>query len=102
MIKKQVLLPEKIRQIERPFGWIPQRFVTEGHIKLCRPEELLIYFFLSIVADRQGLSFYSDKRICDLLQLEPGTLYQCRRLLEEKSYIKYQKPLYQVLSLPGK
>lgn len=100
MIKKEPLVPDRIRKIEGGFGWIPRRFVTDGYIQMCEREESLTYFFLSIVADRLGLSFYGDKTMCKLLHLTEGDLADIRGQLEKKAFIAYQKPLYQVLSLP--
>lgn len=100
MIKKEVLKSERIRKMEYPFGWIPQRFISCGFIKECSQNEVFLYIFLSIVSDRYGLSFYGDKTICRLLGISKETLDNSRRLLEERGLIAYRKPLYQVLSLP--
>ena len=50
-------------------------------------------------SDAQGLSYYSDSRIAELLGLEPAVLRSCRRELMDLELIAYQKPLYQLLSL---
>lgn len=100
MIKKEPIISERVRRIEGAFGWIPREFIVCGHIKELTREELLLYFFLVAVGDRQGLSFYGDKRVCEILKIDQDTLKRCRIGLEEKSYIEYEKPLYQVLSLP--
>lgn len=100
MIKKEPIQPEQIRQIEHPFGWIPLRFVTDGYLAGCTQEELALYLFLTVAADKWGLSFYGQKRICDLLGMDQETLEFARQKLTDKNLIAYQKPLYQVLSLP--
>lgn len=87
--------------MEYPFGWIPQRFVTDGIIKTLRTEEALLYIFLSIVSDRYGMSFYGDKRICGLTGLTNGDLISARFNLEKKGFIAYRKPFYQVLKMPA-
>ena len=56
---------------------------------------------LVCAADAQGLSYYSDPRIAELLALAPPALSQARRQLIELGLIAYQKPLYQLLSLEG-
>ena len=53
------------------------------------------------VADAQGLSYYSDESLSRRLQLEPGQLAQARQQLIAGDLVAYQKPLYQVLSLPS-
>lgn len=101
MIKKDMLIPDRKRSIEHPFGWIPRRFITGGYIRMCSKEELLLYFFLGIVSDSYGLSFYGDNSICMALGVEQEILVQARQSLESKGLIAYKKPLYQVLSLPS-
>jgi hypothetical protein len=65
----------------------------------CRPEALALYVLLVCAADAQGLSYYSEARIAQVLRLEPQRLRQARRELLELGLIAYQKPLYQLLSL---
>lgn len=100
MIKKEPIEPDRIRKINGSFGWIPRGFITNGYIRGFTKDEILLYFFLSVIGDSMGLSFYGDRSICEFLKIDLDALKQCRIGLEEKSYIKYQRPLYQVLSLP--
>jgi hypothetical protein len=65
----------------------------------CSPEALALYVFLVCAADAQGLSYYSEPRIAQVLRLEPQTLRQARRELLGLGLIAYQHPLYQLLSL---
>lgn len=99
-IKKDLLMPSRVRNIEHPFGWIPRRFITGGYIRICNKEELLLYFFLGIVSDKYGLSFYGDNTICMMLGISQEALEHARQSLQDKGLIGYKKPLYQVLSLP--
>ena len=55
---------------------------------------------LVIVADAQGLSYYSDATLSRLLQLDLLQLAQARGQLIAADLVAYQKPLYQVLALP--
>lgn len=100
MIKKEAIVPERVRRIKGPFVWIPRDFITTGYLKMCSREELMLYFFLVSAGDRCGLSFYGDKRIGEMLGIDQNSLVQARSRLQELSLIEYQKPLYQVLSLP--
>jgi len=59
-----------------------------------------LYLFLVTVADAQGLSYYSDPALGRYLRLDPTRLAQARAQLQAADLIAYQKPLYQVLSLP--
>jgi hypothetical protein len=58
-----------------------------------------LYLFLVTVADGQGLSYYSDAGISQLLPLQGPVLARARQELIRARLIAYQKPLYQVLSL---
>jgi hypothetical protein len=58
MIKKKVLDPNRIRRIDGGFSFIPHRFIADGFLATLTQKELLLYLFLIIVSDRQGLSFW--------------------------------------------
>jgi hypothetical protein len=95
------LRAERRRRIPQSgFSWIDRRFVREGHLARLSGEAALLYLFLVTVADRDGLSFWSERRIAELLRLEVSTLKAVRAELEQADLIAYRYPLYQVLSLP--
>jgi hypothetical protein len=73
--------------------------MREGCLQRLCPEGVMLYFFLIIVGDHRGLSFYGDQRICETLHLSLQDLEGGRRQLVIQDLIAYQKPLYQVLSL---
>ena len=102
MIKKKVLDPNRIRCIERGFSFIPHRFLTEGFLSSLSQREILLYFFLVLVSDRYGLSFYSYEAICFLLQLSADDYIGARDGLIEKDLIAFDGTLFQVLDLPAK
>ncbi len=102
MAVKKLLFPDRIRKIEGSFSWIDHRFVTEGFLHDLSMVEILLYFFLVAVSDRNGLSFYYDDRIASLLKIDLPALGKARESLIRRSLIAYQSPLYQVLSLPSK
>jgi hypothetical protein len=100
MIKKKVLVPERIRRIEGGFSFIPHRFVSDGFLANLTQKELLLYLFLVLVSDRYGLSFYSYDAICSLLQLSMDEYIGARAGLIEKDLVVYEGTLFQVLDLP--
>ncbi len=102
MTVKRLLLPDRVRRIEGSFSWIDHRFVTEGFLHDLSMTEILLYFFLVTVSDRNGLSFYHDDRIVSLLKIDLPALGKARTDLIRRSLIAYKSPLYQVLSLPPK
>jgi hypothetical protein len=102
MIKKKVLDPNRVRCIERGFSFIPHRFLTDGFLASLSQQELVLYFFLVLVSDRHGLSFYSYDAICSLLQLSVDDYIRARDALIEKDLIAFDGTLFQVLDLPAK
>jgi len=100
MIKKKILNSGRIRCIERGFSFIPHRFLTDGFWNLLRQDELLLYFFLVMAGDRNGLSFYSYDKICTLLQIRLDQYIQARDGLLGNDLIAFDGTIYQVLSLP--
>jgi hypothetical protein len=102
MIKKKVLNPERIRCIDGSFSFIPHRFVTDGFLGALGQQELLLYLFLVLVSDRNGLSFYSYDAICTLLELGLEEYIASRDSLVDKDLIAFDGTLFQVLSLPPK
>jgi hypothetical protein len=101
LIKKRVLRAERIRRIESGFSFIPHRFLTEGFLASLGQSELLLYFFLVLVSDRHGLSFYSYDAICSLLHLSVDDYIGARDGLIEKDLIAFDGTLFQVLDLPS-
>ena len=102
MIKKKVLNPQRLRQINGGFSFIPHRFVLDGFLATLDQKELLLYLFLVMVSDRNGVSFYSYDRICTLLELNLEQYLASRNSLIEKDLIAFDGTLFQVLSLPHK
>jgi hypothetical protein len=83
----------------RGFGWIDHRLLRDGYLGRCSPESLALYVLLVCASDAQGLSYYSDSRMAELLGLEPAVLHSSPRALINLGLIAYQKPLYQLLNL---
>jgi len=100
MIQKRILVAQRLRKPPATgWSWLDRRFLREHGDYLSR-EALLLYFFFAAVADRHGLSFYSDHTLCSRLQLSPTALERARQELLERDLIACQLPLVQVLSLP--
>jgi hypothetical protein len=100
MIEKRILVADRLRRPPATgWSWVDRRFVREQGDYLSR-EAILLYLFLSAVADRHGLSFYSDTTLASRLRLTQPALAQAREELRERDLIAYQLPLVQVLSLP--
>src|SRR5271155_3271544 len=100
-IQKRILVADRLRRPPATgWSWVDRRFLREHADHLSR-EAMLLYFFLAAVADRHGLSFYSDYTLTSRLRLSPQVLEKARQELLERDLIAYQLPLVQVLSLPA-
>jgi hypothetical protein len=60
----------------------------------------MLYFFLILAADRNGLSYYSYDKILRLLRISLDEYILARDGLIEKDLIAFDGCLFQVLSLP--
>ena len=100
MVTKKVLNPDRLRRIEGGFSFIPHRFISDGFLSSLSQKELLLYFFLCLVSDRNGLSYYSYDAICSLLQLTVDEYIGSRDGLIGKDLIAFDGTLFQVLNLP--
>jgi hypothetical protein len=83
----------------RGFGWIDHCLLRHGYLERCSSQTLALYLLLVCASDAQGLSYYSDRRVAQLLSLELAALSHARGELIRLELIAYQKPLYQLLSL---
>lgn len=102
MIRKIILNPKRVRKINSSFAYIEHRFVSDGFLKRLGHHELLLYFFLILAADRNGLSYYSYEKICSVLHLGLDQYIDARNSLIENDLIAFDGTLFQVLSLPAK
>lgn len=101
-IEKHILVPDRVRKIDGSFSFIPHKFVTAGFFSSLTRHELLIYFLLLIVGDRDGLSYYSQDRLCSMLKMTLDDFIYGRNGLIKKSLIAFDGFMFQVLSLPEK
>ena len=101
MIKKRILNFERIRHIDGGFSFIPHRFLTDGILSALNQKQQLLYFFLVLAADRNGLSFYSYDSICNLLKMSLDQYIKARDALIETDLIDFDGTIFQVLELPA-
>jgi helix-turn-helix protein len=100
MPPKPILVPARLRRPPATgWSWVDRRFVREYAAHLSR-DAVLLYFFLCAVADKHGLSFYSDGTLAALLQMSLPTVISARDELLARDLIAHQVRFTQVLSLP--
>lgn len=102
-----VLVPDRIRRVPRSFAWIDHRLRSDGILERLRPEDLGLYLFLTLAADRNGLSCWRLDRVERALPcFERHALWDARKRLAELDLIAYRPwragdadGSYQVLSV---
>ena len=94
------LVSHRVRSINGSFAFIEHRFLRHGFWASLGHHELLLYFFLVMVSDRQGLSFYSYDKICSLLAISVDEYILARDNLINKDLLAFDGTFFQVLSLP--
>ena len=79
-MSKSVLRPDRVRKITGSFSFVEHRFLHGGFFESLDKGELQLYFFLILVGNRVGVSWYSYDRICTMLRvildestMKPGT-----------------------------
>lgn len=93
--------PDRIRSIQGSFSWIDHRFLRQGFDQGLTRLEKLLYFVLVAVSNQEGVSFYSDRRLGEFLDIRyPHELVGARRELVARDLIAYAEGIYQVLELP--
>lgn len=100
MIKKRILKPGRIRRIQGGFSFVPHRFLMDGFLASLNRMEILLYLFLVLASDRNGLSFYAYDAICTLLKISVDDYILARDGLIDKDLIAFDGTLFQVLDLP--
>ncbi len=100
MISKTMIMPERRRLLTAPFAWIDRRFLFNGFLAELSHHEILLYFFLVLAADRDGLSFYSYDKICQVLTLTVDDYILARNGLINHGLIAFDGLQFQVLALP--
>jgi hypothetical protein len=107
MIPKRIPQPQKVRTIGKSFAWLDHRLLRNGFLGMMTHPEHSLYLFLVLAADRNGVSFYRQEKICDALGLDFAEFRQIRRRLIDLSLIAFApyhdhtpNGYYQVLPVP--
>lgn len=102
MISRTPIDPYRIRKITGSFSWLDHRLLHDGYLAAMRADEMLLYFFLVLVGDCNGISFYSYDKICVILKLDLEQFMAARDSLIKKSLLACDGLRFQVLQLPRK
>jgi hypothetical protein len=99
MTIKRILCEQRLRRMPARFSWVDQRLVFDAHLQRCDASAAALYLVLVTVADVQGLSYWGDARLGQLLHMSAERLGRARDDLVGAGLIAYERPLYQVLAL---
>jgi hypothetical protein len=92
--------PDRIRSIQGSFSWIDHRFFRQGFDQGLTRLEKLLYLVLVAVSNGDGVSFYSDERLGEFLDIRhTHELTSARDELVARNLIAFKDGIYQVLDL---
>jgi hypothetical protein len=100
--------PDRIRRIRGSFAWLDHRLLREGHLEQMSLVDMVVYLFLVLVADRNGVSFYRKDVICKRLGIDWDQFEESKARLLERGLIAFRPfvprdvdGFYQVLPVPA-
>lgn len=99
-MRTEPLEPRRIRYPKGAWGWVDLRIVTEGHLRGLGQEAALVYLFLCTVGNREGISFWSQASISQMLNLTPEDLARALAALIAADLIATNDRIVQVLPVP--
>jgi len=99
-VTKQPVDPKRVRTMPTQFGAVDRQLVYRKHIQSMSTAQIALYVFLECVSDTEGLSFYSEERICEYLHFSLNGLRKTRDGLVQGGFLLYSRPIYQLLNLP--
>lgn len=102
MIYKKIIVPHRVRTVSGSFAFVPHRFLADGFLASMTGNELLLYFFLVMASDSNGLSYYGSRKICTLLKFSHEEYLDARDRLIARDLVAVDDVLFQVLGLPDK
>ena len=97
---RRPILPDRVRTIPGSFSWIDRDLLHHGFLKTLSQKEMILYFFLALVAGPEGTSYWGYRSIGRLLKLTEDEICEALRALVRKELVAFHYPTFQVLSLP--
>jgi hypothetical protein len=96
--RKQALLTQA-SSIRNSFAWIDHRLVRNGFIETMTHQDMALYLFLVLAADKNGVSFYRKEKICQAVSLDYSQFEIAKDRLINMKLIAFES--YSVLSPNG-
>ena len=99
MKKYHIPQPKNIRNIKGSFAWIDHRLVRNGFTEVMTHQDMVLYLFLVLVADKNGVSFYRKEKICQAVSLDYNQFEIAKDRLINMKLVAFEG--YSVLSPNG-
>lgn len=80
----------------KSYSIIDHRFLHDGFFEKLSHQELILYFFLVMVGDINGRSYYGESTISKILRLNIQSLREARKHLLAEKLINYEEPYWWV------
>jgi len=100
MIHKRILKSDRIRKTNGRFSFIPHRFLLDGFFASLSHHELILYVFLVLSSDKNGVSYYGKAAICSHTHLSENDYTKALDGLIIKDLLAFDGVFFQVLELP--
>ncbi len=100
MVNKKLLKSARVRKIKGSFSFLEHRFLRQGFFENLTQHELLLYLFLVLASDRQGISYYSYDYICSITGITLDEYICARDGLINTDLLAFDGFFFQVLALP--
>ena len=99
MKKYHIPQPKNIRNIKGSFAWIDHRLIRNGFINVMTHDDIVLYLFLILAADKNGISFYRKEKMCETMSLDYNQFEIARDRLITMKLIAFES--YSALSPNG-
>jgi hypothetical protein len=99
MKKYHIPQPKNIRKIKSSFAWINHHLMRNGFLEIMTHQDMALYLFLILAADKNGVSFYRKEKICQAVSLDYSQFEIAKDRLVNMNLIAFEG--YSVLSPNG-
>ncbi len=85
-----VIEPDRLRFVPPSFAWIDRRLREHGLLAALSADEISLYVFLALAADRNGLSCWRVDRMERELPLSSADIVRARRGLVDRKLVAFR------------
>ncbi len=93
--------PSRLRRPSGRFGWgwVDRRIMRAGYLTPMSQTEVVVYFFLCLVADRHGMSWYGPRSLSQLVKHSPDQIREALIALARRNLVAFAGRFVQVLDV---